>query len=329
MVNKNLTTVKKNSLVSVSNSYVEPENISLKGINFAFKLSDYLSTKTYEDQNYGSFQVIQHIIKVKQNTTDPNDLRNFQEIIVPFSKCQIGKNIDYPNKEEINLYKIEEFYCLDFKNLSIQGNWYSPEFRVVDLQFKRCQGLNCSTDEELQDWLKNKWVQQVFISSYFDISDYENPIKYFFDDSYHPLEFGRTQYNSVYYKKDLIQLSDSIVGYFSQQKTDYFYQVSKQVFKMSLADRSPDISILFMQDIKLDKEYDIYERQVYSLDLWLQDVGGFYNSLFFIGLILFSQFQGTFIQAKLISRLYRIKIVKISVLIKQYLLMEKKTKLKV
>lgn len=40
MVKKNLTTVKKNSLVSVSHSYVPPEDISQKNITVAFMLSD-------------------------------------------------------------------------------------------------------------------------------------------------------------------------------------------------------------------------------------------------------------------------------------------------
>jgi hypothetical protein len=47
---------------------------------------------------------------------------------------------------------------------------------------------------------------------------------------------------------------------------------------------------LFSQDIKADKEYDIYERQVYTFVGVLQDVGGFYNSLFFVGLVVYSRF---------------------------------------
>ena len=54
----------------------------------------------------------------------------------------------------------------------------------------------------------------------------------------------------------------------------------------------------------MDKEYDIYERNVYSFVGVLQDVGGFYNSLFFAGLFFYSQFQGSIYFSAIISKLY-------------------------
>ena len=40
MIRRNLTVVKKNTLVNVSNSYSPPEDLSHKKITFAFMLSD-------------------------------------------------------------------------------------------------------------------------------------------------------------------------------------------------------------------------------------------------------------------------------------------------
>ena len=39
----------------------------------------------------------------------------------------------------------------------------------------------------------------------------------------------------------------------------------------------------------------------------LREVGGFYNSLFFTGLVLYSQFQGTIVFSSLVSKLYQIE----------------------
>jgi hypothetical protein len=41
---------------------------------------------------------------------------------------------------------------------------------------------------------------------------------------------------------------------------------------------------------KIDKQVDIYSRDVYTVMGVLQDVGGFYNSLFFAGLLIYSRF---------------------------------------
>lgn len=65
------------------------------------------------------------------------------------------------------------FYCPDWTNLTIQGNWYSPEYKLLVLNFNRCKGPNCASDAEMKVWIKNKWIQEVIVSSYFDIKDYE------------------------------------------------------------------------------------------------------------------------------------------------------------
>jgi hypothetical protein len=58
---------------------------------------------------------------------------------------------------------------------------------------------------------------------------------------------------------------------------------------------------------KMDKQVDLYSRSVYTIMGVLRDVGGFYNSLFFAGLLLYSRFQGTIIFSKLVSKLYQIE----------------------
>ena len=55
MVLRNLTVVKKNTLVSASNSYVPPELISAKNITFAFMLSDFWAENFFKNSSYGYF----------------------------------------------------------------------------------------------------------------------------------------------------------------------------------------------------------------------------------------------------------------------------------
>jgi len=55
MIYKNLTVVKKNTLVAASNSYVPPESISSKNITFAFMLSDFWAESFFKNSSYGYF----------------------------------------------------------------------------------------------------------------------------------------------------------------------------------------------------------------------------------------------------------------------------------
>jgi len=37
------------------------------------------------------------------------------------------------------------------------------------------------------------------------------------------IEYNRTTYNSMYFKKDVLKLGDSLVGLFENFKEEYFY----------------------------------------------------------------------------------------------------------
>ena len=66
-------------------------------------------------------------------------------------------------------------------------------------------------------------IIQIIISSFFDIANYDHPINYFLDDSYLAIEYGRTQYNSLYYKRGLLKLFDNFIGFFNDDVNDLFY----------------------------------------------------------------------------------------------------------
>ena len=58
---------------------------------------------------------------------------------------------------------------------------------------------------------------------------------------------------------------------------------------------------------KIDKQVDIYTRNVYTIMGVLKDTGGFYNSLFFVGLVIYSKMQGKFMYSSIVSKLYQIE----------------------
>jgi hypothetical protein len=89
-------------------------------------------------------------------------------------------------------------------------------------------------------------------------------------------------------KKVYLNLEDDYFGLFNSKKTEYFFQRSHSEYFTSDVNDGPGKNCYFLQTFKMDKEYDIYERQVYSVIGVLQDLGGFYNSMFFAGLLIYS-----------------------------------------
>lgn len=113
-----------------------------------------------------------------------------------------------------------------------------------------------------------------------------------------------------FFKKNFLQLDDNIFGMFNTKQSDYFYQISKKDQFLSDDTYGPGPGIYFYQLFKVDREYDIYERAVYTITGVLRDVGGFYSSMYFVGLFLFSQFAGSIFFAAFINKLYQVEQIK-------------------
>jgi hypothetical protein len=87
----------------------------------------------------------------------------------------------------------------------------------VTLGFKRCTGKNCATEDEFREWIKKITMQEVIISSYFDVSDYENPVHYFLDDLYLPLQYNRSVISNNYIRRNKLELHDNLFGIFNDE----------------------------------------------------------------------------------------------------------------
>jgi hypothetical protein len=62
------------------------------------------------------------------------------------------------------------------------------------LQFERCSVTPCATDDEFNEWIKPVDINEIIISSFFDVSDYDSPIHYYLDTFYASFFEGRSTY---------------------------------------------------------------------------------------------------------------------------------------
>ena len=108
-------------------------------------------------------------------------------------------------------------------------------------------------------------MEQIIVDSYFDISDYTTPVKQFLTDSWISFRPGNSVVTINFFKKCLLNLDDSIFGLFDTMHSDYFYMQSTVNTFLSDTHYGPGEGVYFYQIFKLDSQYDIYQRQVYTI----------------------------------------------------------------
>ena len=139
-------------------------------------------------------------------------------------------------------------------------------------------------------------------SSTFQPYDYENPIRTYFSDIYMAMQPSQAVVSALFIKRNQIILNDGLFGVFSTPTEDYFYEMSSQkttVGDIENVEIGPDV--LYFAQIGLDTDYDIYERQVYSFSMVMQDLGGLFNSVYFVGLIITNFFRETLLYSELVA----------------------------
>ena len=114
--------------------------MSLKNFTIAWMISDFVVSGNLEDNRHGTLKLKQWFVKTLINETDGTMYREFEDYYVPYSKCKYGVNFFSASKEQFALYGLEKFYCPDVNNLTLQGNWYTPEYICLQLMFERCTG---------------------------------------------------------------------------------------------------------------------------------------------------------------------------------------------
>ena len=73
---------------------------------------------------------------------------------------------------------MSQAYCLESDKITIQGEYYTGAGTNGILEFQKCVGEGCATEEEFQWFMKDLWLGLFSFEPYFDFEDHDNPIKY-------------------------------------------------------------------------------------------------------------------------------------------------------
>lgn len=141
-----------------------------------------------------------------------------------------------------------------------------------------------------------------FLNAYFDSDDFENPVKQFIDSRrYFPVQFHTKHGADVYITRTYASLDDSIVPFMSSKNMS-FYSVNN--INYFTADPNRFGYSLTQINIRIDYEFDLYERSVYTIMDLLSDIGGIQNSLLIIGLLIVGLANEKLFFASLIREIY-------------------------
>ena len=142
------------------------------------------------------------------------------------------------------------------------------------------------------------------VNSYFDGSDYNEPVKYYVDDKYYYfLDPNQDKFADFYVKENYAVLYDNTVSNLFEPPANLtHYQISNvREFAKPATD-----SELVRVGLQFDPQYDIYTRKVYTYLTILGEVGGLQSSLFAIGSLLVAFFSRRLLYAQLIKRTYQV-----------------------
>ena len=89
-------------------------------------------------------------------------------------------------------------------------------------------------------------IQEVFVSSYFDVNDYSTPVHYFLDDFWVSLDFNRSVVVEQFIKRNTLQLFDNLFGIFDSGLVLHYFSMGTKNYFTADPDEGPGPGVLFV-----------------------------------------------------------------------------------
>lgn len=89
----------------------------------------------------------------------------------------------YKNQQQVKDYSIDKMMCIKIPDYQLKGDFYSEEFKYLEVQLKKCRGTKCFNQTTIDSFFENLVFSSAFVNSHFHFEDFQNPIEYYIDDS--------------------------------------------------------------------------------------------------------------------------------------------------
>ena len=290
----------KNKLDKDGSVHEIGRNNLLFGISFVNgSFSQVLSDESYT--TYTVKQVSQQYITDSNGDTDRVRTKTDMEMKV----CEGDfSQVDQDTVERIGA---DQIMWPTHKNYTVAGNFYSPRYDYIEIKFYKwdnsTSSVTCQTPDDINTMLSEAQIQVTIQNAYFDIENYDNPVQYFLDDNYFwDLLPNFRKKSDLFVREGHSEIQDNFIQFFNEKELDYYAIVDSKE-QLVLEDSDGEFMSIF---IRLDSTAEKYDRQVYSFSDLLAQVGGIYQSFFFIGTLFVGIFSERLFFSSILKKIYQL-----------------------
>lgn len=122
------------------------------------------------------------------------------------------KGFNYPVEDAIDKFNIDRLTCLKKKDYILQGDFFSDEFKYLEILLRKCTGPTCKSQAEIAKVIDNLDMTFIVVNAYLDFTDYEDPVKHYIDDlHFFHLESSRHKKATIFVMKGEVDLADTLL----------------------------------------------------------------------------------------------------------------------
>ena len=250
------------------------------------------NNKLFKDPSYISFSVQYIEVNNKYGTWDPKDL-----------EIEACTNKNFPKFQEnfINDSGISKYNCIKNQNVTIQGYWNEEVMKVLYISFGYCKNStknsnSCQSIEKINHFLdNNSLVANLYImDNIFDVSDFNNPFKYYINNIYKGVIKNTLKYNEINIKLNSIY-SDTGIIFENPSKKDSL-SISKSDLDLS---NSNEHLVIF--SIVSGAEESVLHRVYIKIQTIGANLGGIIKLLFLCGYYISYYFSSTYKEVEILN----------------------------
>ncbi len=277
--------------------------------NMTLNTKELLFTIAFRDNNYNLINdpSIGQIIATYEKTTTINGNINIEIINLDFMNCsKVYPLFDKLGvSDRFNSTGLINYNCYNYSEPIIIGGKYGSEF-YGNLAFyiKKCQNssdsnIKCKNEEDIDNLIKNSWLQINFVSSYVNFHNYTNPIQYIIEDSYIKLDNTMNKQLYIYFSALEIYSENNILFSNKNTKKSTKHDITTTDINSVLKDGIIS-SIMICPSFTVEKFYRKYIK--------IQEIGatfgGLYSGLGILAVLLSTYHKYKFTEMKIINELF-------------------------
>lgn len=300
MINRTDSVVTSSTVINFLGNDPTKHNITQKEFGFGFYPSGEASIKFLFDKRYFKTSLYQYSLQ-RDSVLGEVVKETVTELSLTSCKEQFSTYLGEDLTVKLGLVGAK---CSNVTNFVIGGNFMSSDYNLVALQVSKCVDKPyCKSEAEINAVLNYMKVGIAVSDYYFDVQDYDNPVKINVVNDYEfSLIGGFTK--SVQMKIRVNEVTDAKNPFPMTSAESYkFYSVGDVSVDAAADVNESPFEALFV----LDSKYNKIERKVYTLGDMLGQIGGMHDILLLMGTLAVGVFTTKIYTASLLSNLYQVE----------------------